>query len=150
MTTTLLADTNLLFRRSLRHVLTTGIETGQIEVYIPTLVHAERIRQIAHQKGLDFAIDSLRQAINDAKFKLLPLNVEDAEAVADVWLYLVSQQLATEAYWNKNRFDIILCAIAHARQYPLVSDDQGKHFNFVPQLIRSQELHHWLNKRANS
>jgi len=137
--TALLLDTNVLRKRSLRNRLTEKIRSGVLQVYVPTLVHAERIRQIADQKGEDFAIDVIQQLVEDSRFELLPLDVADAEAVADVWLQLKSQG-ASDNDWRQHRFDILLCAIARARGYALVTDDTGQHFEAVPTRMSTAQL----------
>ena len=145
--TALLLDTNVLRKRSLRNRLTEKIRSGVLQVYVPTLVHAERIRQIADQKGEDFAIDVIQQLVEDSRFELLPLDVADAEAVADVWLQLKSQG-ASDKDWRQHRFDILLCAIARARGYALVTDDTGQHFEAVPTRMSTAQLQNWIEEQS--
>jgi len=145
--TALLLDTNVLRKRSLRNRLTEKIRSGVLQVYVPTLVHAERIRQIADQKGEDFAIDVIQQLVEDSRFELLPLDVADAEAVADVWLQLKSQG-ASDNDWRQHRFDILLCAIARARGYALVTDDTGQHFEAVPTRMSTAQLQNWIEEQS--
>jgi len=71
-TNAILVDTNILWKPHLRNKLTEKIEAGQLQVYVPTLMHTERIRQLAAKKGEDFAIDVIRQAVKASKFQLLP------------------------------------------------------------------------------
>ena len=56
----LVVDANILWKRALRQQLTAKIETGKLQVYVPTLIHAERIRQIADVKGETFALDFIQ------------------------------------------------------------------------------------------
>jgi predicted nucleic acid-binding protein len=129
--TALILDTNVLWNRDLCRRLSARIAAGDMQVYIPTLVHAERIRQIAEQFGSSFAIDVVRQFIADARFDLLPLATEHAEAVAEIWLQL-RQSGANEDTWRAHRFDIVLCAVASASGYTLVTEETGSHFAVVP------------------
>ncbi len=148
--TALLLDTNVLRKRPLRNRLTERIRSGVLQVYVPTLVHAERIRQIADEKGEDFAIDVIQQLVEDSRFELLPFDVADAEAVADVWLDLRSQG-ASHDDWKQHRFDILLCAIARARGYTLVTDDTGQHFETAPSRMSTVQLQSLIeeqNQRA--
>lgn len=144
-TDAILLDTNVLWKRSLRNRLTEKIESGVLQVYVPTLVHAERIRQIADKKGENFAIDTIQQLVEDSRFKLLPFDVQDAEAVADVWLDLKSQGASGDD-WKRHRFDILLCAIARSRGYTLVTDDTGGHFGTVPSRMNTTDLQNWLEQ----
>lgn len=143
--TAILIDTNVLRRPSLRNRLTEIIMSGALQVFVPTLVHAERIRQIADEKGEDFAIDVIRQLVEDSRFELLPFGVADAEAVADVWLDFKSQG-ASDTDWKQHRFDILLCAIARARGFTLVTDDTGQHFGTVPSRMSTIDLGNWLEE----
>ncbi|MFN8486846.1 MAG: hypothetical protein U0350_04585 [Caldilineaceae bacterium] len=140
---TLLLDTNILWNLDLCRQLTEKIKSGHLRVCIPTLVHAERIRQIADRYGDRFALDVVRQFINDASFELLPLTTLDAEAVADVWLELKAKGLADD-YWKAHRFDIVLCAVARATGYMLIVEDRGQHFALILQRMRTSELVTWL------
>ena len=135
----LLLDTNILWNLRLCQRLTEKVKTGQLLVYIPTLVHAERIRQVADQYGERFALDVVRQFIAAAQFELLPLSIADAEAMAALWLDLKESGADTE-YWHQHRFDIVLCAIARTTGYTLVTDDQGAHFDRVAGRISLKEL----------
>jgi predicted nucleic acid-binding protein len=144
----LLVDTNILWRRSLRNRLTERVRSGQLRVYVPTIIHAERIRQLADKNGEDFAIDSIRQAVDQSEFALLPFTTADAEALADLWLELKAGvepgQNAVE-YWRRNCIDILLCAVARARGYTLVTDDQGQHFDWlVAERMNTGQLESWL------
>ncbi len=135
----ILLDTNALWKPSIRDRLTEKIKAGDLQVFVPTLVHAERIRQIADAKGEDFAIDVVQQLVEVSRFELLPFDVRDAEAVGEAWLDLKSRG-ASEDVWQQHRFDILLCAIARARGYTLVTDDTGKHFEIVSARMDSAEL----------
>lgn len=135
----LLLDTNILWDLALCRQLTQQIEAGRLQVYIPTLVHAERIRQVADRYGNRFALDVVRQFIADAQFELLPLSVTDAEAMAALWLQLKESGADTK-YWHEHRFDIVLCAIARATGYTLVVEDRGAHFNSVTTRMNRAEL----------
>lgn len=141
--TAILLDTNVLWRPSLRNLLTEKIKAGSLQVYVPTLVHAERLRQIADEKGEDFAIDVIQQLVEASRFELLPFTIEDAEAVADVWLDLKSKG-GSEEHWKQHRFDILLCAIAQSRGYTLITNDKGKHFEVVPSRMNTTDLQNWL------
>lgn len=138
-----LVDTNLLWKRSLRDQLAQKISQGVLRAYVPTLIHAERIRQIADEKGDDFAIHIIQQLVEASGFQLLPFTVADAEAVAQIWLTLKGQG-ATYEYWREHRFDILLCAIAQARGYTLITDDGGSHFEVVTSRMNTKDLLTWL------
>lgn len=140
----LILDTNILWNLDLCQRLTARIAVGDLQVYIPTLVHAERVRQIADQYGSGFAIDVVRQFIADARFDLLPLTAEHAETVAEVWLQLPEPD-STKDYWRAHRFDIILCAIARSTGYTLVSSETGSHFALVADRMSVAELETWLS-----
>ena len=105
----------------------------------------ERIRQIADKLGEDFAIHMIQQLVEASRFELLPFDVRDAEAVADVWLALKSQG-ESDDYWKQHRFDILLCAVARSRVYTLVTDDTGKHFKTVSSRMNITDLQHWLEQ----
>lgn len=137
--TALILDTNVLWNRDLCRRLSARIAAGDVKVYIPTLVHAERIRQIAEHYGGSFAIDVVRQFIADARFELLPLAAEHAETVAEIWLQL-RQEGATEDTWRAHRFDIVLCAVARSSGYTLVTEEKGSHFALVPARMSTVEL----------
>lgn len=141
--TALILDTNVLWNLDLCRRLSARIAAGDLQVYIPMLVHAERIRQIAEQYGSSFAIDVVRQFITDARFELLPLAVGHAEAVADVWLQLKEAGL-DEKYWQLHRFDIVLCAVARASGYTLVTEEKGSHFALAPARMSAAELEAYL------
>jgi len=145
----LLVDTNILWRRSLRNRLTEGIRSGHLRVYVPTIIHAERIRQLADDKGEAFSIDVIRQAVNQSEFALLAFTTADAEALADLWHDLKSAvDPATNAddYWRQNCIDILLCAVARSRGYTLVTDDSGDHFDWLtPGHMNTSELESWLD-----
>jgi predicted nucleic acid-binding protein len=136
---TLLLDTNILWDLQLCRRLTEKIRTGHFIVYIPTLVHAERIRQVANHYGERFSLDVVRQFVADAQFELLPLSVADAEALAALWLEL-KQSGADTSYWHQHRFDIVLCAVARATGYTLVVEDRGAHFDHVINRINRTQL----------
>jgi predicted nucleic acid-binding protein len=141
----MLLDTNVLRKESLRNRLTEKIRAGVLQVFVPTLVHAERIRQIADERGEDFAIDVIQQLVEESRFKLLPFEVGDAEAVADVWLALKSQG-ASDDYWRQHRFDILLCAVARSRGYTLITDDKGQHFETVSSCMNTADLQDWIER----
>jgi len=143
--TAVLLDTNALWKPSLRDRLTEKIKSGALQVYVPTLVHAERIRQIADDKGEAFAINVVQQLVEESRFKLLPFDISDAEAVADVWLALKSKGAADDD-WKQHRFDILLCAIARSRGYTLVTDDTGEHFKTVSSRMNITDLQNWLEQ----
>jgi predicted nucleic acid-binding protein len=145
MTTNLLLDANVLWKQSLRNQLTEKIEAEALQVYVPTLVHAERIRQIADQKGEKFAIDVIQQLVEASGFELLPFSVEDAEAIADVWLALKAKG-ATDDDWKQHRLDLLLCAVAQSRDYTLVTDDTGSHFEVVSSRMNTTDLQNWLKQ----
>jgi len=136
---TLILDTNVLWNLDLCKRLSARIEAGQFRVYIPTLVHAERLRQVADTRGENFAIDVVRQFIADARFQLLPLTTEQAETVAEIWLQL-KRNRASEDYWKANRFDIVLCAIARSSGHTLVTDEKGEHFAVISDRMNMAEL----------
>jgi predicted nucleic acid-binding protein len=144
-TAAVLLDTNALWKPSLRDRLTEQIKAGTLQVFVPTLVHAERIRQIANAKGEDFAIDVIQQLVEESRFELLPFDVRDAEAVGDAWLDLRSRG-APEDDWQQHRFDILLCAIARTRGYTLITDDTGKHFEIVSSRMNTVELQSWIEQ----
>lgn len=139
----LILDTNILWNIDLCRRLSDRVTAGELQVFIPTLVHAERIRQIAEQHGRDFAIDVVRQFIADSRFDLLPLTAQQAETVADIWLQLQESE-RTDQYWHANRFDIVLCAIARSMGYTLVTLDTGSHFALVPNYVTIADLEVWL------
>lgn len=141
---TLLLDTNILWKTRLCERLSEKIRSGHIKIYIPTLVHAERIRQVADQWGYQFSLDVVRQFIANAQFELLPLSIADAEALAALWLELKGNG-ADSDYWHQHRFDIILCAIARATGYTLVVDDRGTHFQSVPARLSLAELETFIS-----
>ena len=103
----LLLDTNILWDRRICRRLADKKKAGLLRVYIPTLVHAERVRQMADQFGDRFALSVVRQFIAAAQFELLPLSIADAEAMAALWLDLKESGADTE-YWHQHRFDIVL------------------------------------------
>lgn len=135
----LLLDTNILWNRRICRLLADKKKAGQLRVYIPTLVHAERVRQMADQYGDCFALNVIRQYIADTEFDLLPLSIADAEMLAEVWLEL-KESGADSNYWHQHRFDILLCAIARATGHTLVVEDRGRHFNGVPARMNISEL----------
>lgn len=139
----LLVDTNILWKRGLRQQLTTKIETGKLRVYVPTLIHAERIRQIADIKGERFALDFIQQAVKQSRFQLLPFDVKAAEAMAEVWLNLKKIGFGTTE-WKQHRLDILLCAIASTDNYILITEDKGKHFQIISKKMDTIELQTWL------
>ncbi len=136
-----LLDTNVLWKPSLRNQLTAQVKRGVLKVCVPTLVHAERIRQIANDKGEAFALDVIQQLVEASNFELLPFEVKDAEAVAELWLNLKAKG-ANESDWKKHRFDILLCAVARSRGYTLITDDLGVHFEIVS-TMKAADLEHW-------
>ena len=142
-----LVDTNILHRPSLYTPLTTRIREGTLRVYVPTLIHAERIRQLADKRGEDFAIHIIQQFVEASGFELLPFSVADAEAVASVWLKLKTQGL-DDKYWRSHRLDILLCAVAKSRDYTLITDDTGRHFEVVASRMNTTELQNWLERNS--
>ncbi len=150
----LLVDTNILWRRTLRNRLTERIRSGQLRVYVPTIIHAERIRQLADDKGEAFAIDVIRQQVAQSEFDLLPFTTADAEALADLWHDLKSAvEPAHNAidYWRHNSIDLLLCAVARSRGYPLVTDDAGRHFDLlVSERMKFSDLKSWLVDQADA
>ena len=144
----LLVDTNILWQHSLRNRLTDRIRSGQLRVYVPTIIHAERIRQLADSKGETFAIDVIRQAVAQSEFALLPFTTADAEALADLWSGLkaaVEPTTNADDYWRRNCIDILLCAVARSRGYTLVTNDKGQHFEWlVAERMDTGELENWL------
>jgi predicted nucleic acid-binding protein len=144
-TAAILLDTNALWKPSTRDRLTEKIKAGVLQVFVPTLVHAERIRQIADARGEDFTIDVIQQLVEESRFELLPFDVRDAEAVGEAWLDLKSRGVS-EDDWQQHRFDILLCAIARARSYTLVTDDAGKHFGIVSARMNTAELQSWIEQ----
>jgi predicted nucleic acid-binding protein len=145
MSTALLVDTNVLYQGALRDLLTAKIKGNLLHVYVPTLAHAERIRQIADLKGEQFALHVIQQLVEESRFELLPFSVEDAEAVAQVWLALKDRG-ATENDWKQNRLDILLCAVAQSRGYTLITDDTGQHFDVVTSRMKTTDLREWLEQ----
>lgn len=139
----LLLDTNMLWNQGLTPSLTELVVAGRLRVYIPTLVHAERIRQIAQQYGERYAVETVRQFVLDARFDLLPFTIEQAEGIADVWRSIRGGG-ANDAYWRQHRFDIFLCAVAHVTVYTLASDDTGAHFDLLNRRIRTNEIESWI------
>ncbi len=144
----LLVDTNILWRRSLRNRLTERVRSGQLRVYVPTIIHAERVRQLADDRGEAFSIEVIRQQVIESGFDLLPFTTADAEALADLWHDLKSAVEPADnatAYWRHNSIDILLCAVARSRGYPLVTDDQGRHFDLLAaKRMNTGELENWL------
>lgn len=57
--TVIIVDTNVIFNNQLNRLLSQKVRDGVLTVYVPTLVHAERVRQVAHEKGILFSIDFL-------------------------------------------------------------------------------------------
>ncbi len=141
----LLLDTNILWNRRICRRLADKKKAGQLTVYIPTLVHAERIRQIADQFGDRFALNVIRQYLADTEFELLPLSIADAEMLSEVWIELKESGADTK-YWHQHRFDILLCAIARATGYTLVVEDRGTHFKSVPARLSIAELESLINE----
>lgn len=141
--TVILLDSNFFWRRQPRELLRAKVKDGDIEVYIPMLVHVEMIRRLADAKGEQYAVESIRQFILDSGFELLPLEVAHAEAIADVWLML-KERGKTEQDWRAHRFDLVLCATAHATGYRLVTDDTGDHFRLLETVMNGPELEAWL------
>lgn len=141
----LILDTNVLWETELCQQLTERITEGKLRVFVPTLIHAERIRQVADQYEERFAIDVVRQYIKDSRFELLPLSIQDAEAVAEIWLELRKAEVVDD-YWDKHRFDIVLCAIARATGHTLITEDRrGNHFQLITNRKRIDELQKFLS-----
>ncbi len=149
----LLVDTNILQQHSLRNRLTERIRSGQLRVYVPTIIHAERIRQLADSKGEAYAVDTVRQAVAQSEFALLPFSPADAEALADLWHDLkaaVEPAMNAADYWRRNCIDILLCAVARSRGYTLVTDDKGQHFEWlVAAHMDTGQLEDWLVNLGN-
>lgn len=148
-TNELLIDTNILRRNSLRNRLTEHIRSGQLRVYVPTIIHAERVRQLADDRGEAFAIEVVRQQVAQSEFDLLPFTTADAEALADLWPDLkaaVEPAGNADDYWRRNCIDILLCAVARSRGYTLVTDDKGQHFDWlVVERMDTGALSLWLD-----
>ncbi len=148
-TNELLVDTNILWSRSLRNRLTERIRSGHLRVYVPTIIHAERIRQVADKWGETFAIDTIRQQVAQSEFDLLPFTTADAEALAALWPDLkaaVEPATSADEYWRRNCVDILLCAVARSRGYTLVTDDKGQHFDWlVAERMDTSALESWLD-----
>jgi predicted nucleic acid-binding protein len=140
---TLLLDTNIIFNEQRCARLTEHVKAGRLRVCVPTLVHAERIRQVADKFGERFAIDVVRQFIEDARFELIPLTEAHAETLAAVWLELKSAGI-DHAYWKAHNFDILLCAIARSTDYRFAVDDTGRHFETVSQRMNWSQVESWL------
>lgn len=141
-----LLDTNIVHRPRLLAVVRQKVEAGLIEAFIPTIVHAERVRQLAEKEGLAFSLRVIQTYFRNNPIRFLDFSREDAEAVAEVWLRLKQEQAYTERDWRIHRFDILLCAVSLSRQMILVTDDiRGKHFNVLPpeQKMSSTELELW-------
>ncbi len=151
--TAIIVDTNVIFNNQLNLLLSQKVSDGLLTVYVPTLVHAERFRQVAHEKGIIFSIDFFRQAVALTGFTLLELTQADAEAVANVWLYLkdrlaFSSDKKARKYWRKHRFDIVICAIAHSRGHIFVTGERKDrpHFAFLTNRLHTDELQSWLEQ----
>lgn len=145
----ILVDTNVLFRHTLRNRLTEKIEAGLLQVYFPTLVHAERIRQLADEKGETFALDLIRQAVIASRFEPLPFEMQDAEAIGETWLTLKDKGYSDQE-WQKYKMNVLLCAVARSRGYPLLTDDKGDHFDILPHKLNSSQLDQWLEHLQQS
>ena len=78
-------------------------------------------------------------------FELLPFEIVDAEAVANVWLALKAKG-SSDDDWKQHRFDILLCAIAQSRGYTLITDDTGQHFETVLARMNTPSLQNWLEQ----
>ncbi len=141
----IILDANVLWKPSLRNQLTEKVKAGVLQVYVPTLVHAERIRQIADEKGETFAINTIQQLVEASLFELLPFEVTDAETVAEIWLALKAKGLGHDD-WKKHRFDILLCAIARSRGYTLITNDAGQHFDVISDRKNTANLQSWLEQ----
>jgi len=141
----LLVDTNILYNNELCLHLAGAIRTNQLEVYIPAIVHAERIRQVADEYGKRFSINVVHQYLDERQFQILPFTAEQAEAIADLWIAIKSSNYYHEGYWRKNRFDIVLCAVAYSTGYMLVAEDGGKHFDLIERR-KTNEITTWLNE----
>ena len=151
--TVIIVDTNVIFNNQLNRLLSQKVRDGVLTVYVPTLVHAERVRQVAHEKGILFSIDFFRQTVALTGFTLLELTQTDAEAVAEVWLYLkdrlaFSSENEARKYWRKHRFDIVICAVAHSRGHIFVTDERKDrpHFAILTNRLRIDELQPWLDQ----
>jgi hypothetical protein len=139
----LLLDTNIVFNERRCEQLTEHVKAGRLRVFIPTLVHAERIRQVADRYGDTFAIDVVRQFVSDAGFELIPLTTEHAEMLADVWLELKITGI-DHAYWKAHNFDILLCAVARSTDFRFAVDDTSRHFDTVIHRMNWSQVEVWL------
>jgi len=141
----LLVDTNILYKTEFLDLLQEAIQKNQIEVYIPAIVHAERIRQVADDQGEKFSIKVVHQYLQAYGFQILPLSAKQAEAIADLWITIKSSDYYHDKYWERNRFDMVVCAVASATGYTLVAEDKGKHFDLVKRMSM-EEVGRWLDK----
>lgn len=120
----LIVDTNVLYRLDLCQTLSEKIAEGQLEVFVPTIIHAERIRQVADWYGENFSIGIVRQFIEDHGFQIIEFSVKDAEEVAQAWVELKEECRYSKQEWRTHYFDILLCAVARSRSLQLITDDE--------------------------
>ncbi len=144
-----LVDTNFFYMpKPLRQALTEQVRLAQIQVYVPTLVYAERVRQLAdklaNKYDPSFSLSIAKQIIATSRFTLLDFNQVDAEQTAQLWLDLKAKGYSKDD-WRKHRLDILLCAIAQARNYTLITNDKGLHFDMVRQRMDEEKLREWLS-----
>jgi len=140
-----LLDTSILRFTKFLTRLKQVIETRDLEAYIPALVHAERIRQTADKFGEELALDAVDQFLQKYQLQVLPHDREQAEAVANLWIAIKSSDYFYEKYWEKNRFDIVICAVAYATGYTLIAEDKGHHFDLVERK-NMEEISRWLDE----
>jgi predicted nucleic acid-binding protein len=143
-----LLDTNIIRRSGLLKIIAQKVEAGLINAFIPTIIHAERVRQLADAKGEHFSLQVIKTHFSDNPILFLEFSREDAEAIATVWLALKKNYGYTQDDWRKHRFDILLCAIAESRQMILITDDaHGQHFQLIPdnRRMNANEFEVWLN-----
>lgn len=124
----------IFFGKKICEQLSQKIKEGTIQVYIPAIVHAERIRQVVERHGQNFSITIIHNYLATYQFKILPFEQNDAESLSSLWLDLKQQFHCNQQYWEANRFDIFLCAIARARNLTYVTNDTGNHFQLIQTL----------------
>lgn len=130
----ILIDTNIFWEKNICKQLSQKVIEGSIQVYIPAIVHAERIRQLADKYGQNFSMVIIHDYLAAYDFKVLSFEQRDAEALSTLWLDLKQQFNCDQQYWEANRFDIFLCAIARARNLTYVTNDKGNHFDLIETL----------------
>jgi len=95
--------------------------------------------------GKEFALDTFDQFFQEYQLQILPFDKEQAEAVANLGITIKSSDHYHKKYWEKNRFDIVICAVAHATGYTLIAKDKGKHFDLVERKSM-EEVSRWLDE----